>query len=378
MKILYILKHDPWGIGGGSYATKSYLYAFMKIFEGNRIDVLLHPACMQRIPKDIQPLCNFHPVEERSKFSKILSPVSGITHRYQTAAKDYLKNGDYDYVIFDHNSIAGSLISYVPEQTKSIVINHNFEPKYYKDNSRGTLSSLMLPAIRRNEKDSYLKCSYNIFLTEEDMQQFREEYGETRSKCCVIGMFDSSEKGHTATDHEYKYPPTIVISGSLSNVQNIDGINYFINELYPRIPGDWNIIITGKNPSEEITAATGKLDNVKLVPNPDDIEYIVSSGDIYLCPARLGSGIKVRIGDGLRMGLPVIAHEVSARGYGEYIKKNVFFSFDNPDTFYTQLLYIQEQLAQNRINRIAIKQLYHNINSFNVGMNRIISELEIK
>ena len=33
MNILYILRHNPWGIGGGCYACRCYLDAFIAVFE---------------------------------------------------------------------------------------------------------------------------------------------------------------------------------------------------------------------------------------------------------------------------------------------------------------------------------------------------------
>ncbi len=89
----------------------------------------------------------------------------------------------------------------------------------------------MLPHVIRCEKKAFKECDYNIFLTAEDMSEFRSLYGNTKKKCAVIGIFELNDKIFV---HDGNTPktPAVVISGTLGNVQNIDGINYFINELY--------------------------------------------------------------------------------------------------------------------------------------------------
>ena len=40
-KVLYILKHNPWGIGGGCYASNLYFTAFLEVFKDYQFDILL-------------------------------------------------------------------------------------------------------------------------------------------------------------------------------------------------------------------------------------------------------------------------------------------------------------------------------------------------
>lgn len=136
MKILYILKHNPWGIGGGCYACRNYLELFSELFLQDNIDVLI---CSEYLQNPIVPNlknCEFIPVPPRSKFSQYLSPITHILHRHQELATKMLQRNHYDYCIFDHNSIAGSLVDLCKQKgIKTIVLNHNCELEYFKDNN---------------------------------------------------------------------------------------------------------------------------------------------------------------------------------------------------------------------------------------------------
>lgn len=335
MNILYILKHNPWGIGGGCYACRNYLELFTELFKGSTFDV---PICEEYI-KDVQssefPYCKFIPVSPRNKLSQYLSPTTQILHRHQQIAIKMLKQHQYDYCIFDHNSIAGSLVDLCKERKiKTIVLNHNYEVEYFKDNNSKLKNMLLLPSVQKNEKNAYLKCDYNIFLTEEDKETFQQIYGPSKTHSIVGGCFlnrnETIEPNITPFNTEN---PRIVISGTIGNVQNLDGINYFLDKLYPTLPHNVQTIIAGKNPPVTLIERIKYYPNIQIIPNPKDILSIIKTCDIFLCPTRLGGGMKLRIMDGLRCCIPIITHKVSARGYKQLEKYGYMYQFENEQEF---------------------------------------------
>lgn len=375
-KILYILKHDPWAIGGGAYASRMYLTAFRSLFQEAEIDVLICDNCMSHQPEEWKNKCNFISVPPRSRFSLYMFPFTGIMHRHQNAAKRLLKKKKYDYCIFDHNHIAGSLVDYVPNYTKTIVIHHNVEQNYFRDNNTSFISKhIFIPYVIKWEKKAYQNCNYNIFLTKEDMFEFKKLYGVNNCKNRVIGIFDVLPLRSIPNTTNIS-SPTIVISGSLDNYQNLDGIRYFINELYPHIPGYVKIIISGKNPNEEIISLVSDKKNISLIPNPDNMNKVIQMGNIYICATRLGSGIKVRIADGLRNGLPVIAHQVSARGYSDYVEKGVFYPFSTPEEFDYAINHVIKKYYDEKWNRQEIITMYQCLGSLSAGIQKIRALLE--
>ena len=336
MKILYILKHNPWGIGGGCYACRNYLELFSEIFKDMHIDVLICSEYLKNAKQTDFTNCRFIPVAPRTRFGKYMSPLTGVLHRHNGVAKRMIAENDYDYCIFDHNSIAGSLVDDCRKAgIKTIVLNHNCEQEYFRDNNSRIKNMLLLPVVRKNERHSYNECDYNIFLTEEDEISFRELYGNSKTKCIVGGCFLRKGEKIDLDDNGYsdKENPKIVISGTMGNVQNIDGINYFLDELYRHVPENINVVLTGRNPTEELKEKVAKYNNVTIIENPENILDIVGQCDIFVCPTRLGGGMKLRVIDGLRCGLPVIAHKVSARGYTHFIENGMMRQFESSEEF---------------------------------------------
>lgn len=371
MNILYILRHNPWGIGGGCYASRCYLDAFTSVFEKTHFDVCL---CEEYLSHDINindyPNVDFVKVAERSSVEKMTSPLTGLLHRFDQSARNLLKTKQYDYCIFDHNSIAGPLVGLCKGLgIKTIVINHNCEAEYYRDNYDLLHRILFLRHVRKAEKKSFIGCDYNIFLTEEDKVLFEKLYGKSKTQSIVTGCFefkkntDANEKVNERSKKNEHLK--LVISGTIGNVQNMDGIHFFLNELLPCVPKDAEIIIAGKNPpvslQGEIESLNSKSEHarVTLIPNPTNIKEIVEDCDIFICPTRLGGGLKLRVMDGLRAGLPVVAHQVSARGYSMFAEKRMLWSFHDQEGFKDSLKHVIANIGNGAIQKKQIKEYAH-------------------
>ena len=360
MRILYVLKHNPWGIGGGCYACRNYLQLFSTMFADDKIDACICEEYLNDADVSEYPNVCFIPVKQRSKLSKVLTPINGQLHRHYHQAIQLMKQNQYDCCIFDENGIAGSLVKEARKHgIKTIVINHNCQYEYSRDNMTSFLEKLLiLPVVVRCERKSYKLCDYNIFLTEEDQIIFGNRYGKSNTKSIVGGCFypknfDLSSKQEIKPFR--KEHLKMVISGTMGNVQNMDGICYFLDDLLPCVPEDIQIVLAGKNPPESLIERVKALKpKVNIIPNPKDIDAIVRDCDIFLCPARLGGGMKLRVMDGFRNGLPVLAHAVSARGYRQFEKDGVMAEFTSSDQFKTELSEMLEKITNGEITKQGI------------------------
>ena len=371
-KILYILKHNPWGVGGGSYASNLYLSAFLNVFSDYHFDVLICDYCLELEHKKYDDNCHFIPVPKRG-VTKVFSVFSGIMHRYQKKAKEMLGLNDYEYCIFDHSQIAGSLLAFIGPKTKSIVLHHNFEQKYYHDNTKSVLVRCCFSHyVSKWEKKAFLNSTYNVFLTKEDLEQFRSTYGLENGSSIVGGIFDIDDASRNLDCRISSDSPfTCVITGSLDNVQNVDGLQYFFEELYPLLPNNIQIIIAGKNPVKLVYQLAAKKSNVRIIANPLKMESVIEEGNVFICPTKLGSGIKVRVTDGLREGLPVIAHNVSVRGYSDFCERGYMYSFETKEEFISSFHTIIKKLESNPQLYNEIQKYYSSTHSFTGGVENL-------
>lgn len=371
MRILFISKDNPFGLGGGNFATRAYLKAFSKLCDGN-IDVFLADS----IHEDNSIIAHtFFKTPARSSFKRLCSIMNGNElSRYPEAVKRHLlKDAKYDLCVFNNSKVAAGLIEFVHGKGIAIAtIHHNVEPEYVKDNTPNLLlRALMVHHVRRAEREAFLFSDCNLFLTQQDLDAFLTLYGDNKKTNRVLGTFEFKGLPSLTPKEFNSKDVTIAITGSLCTVQGIDGIKFFFDELYPCLPFNVGVIISGRKPTDEIIRLCETHERVKLVPNPEDMNSIINQADIYVCPTRLGGGLKLRVMDGLRLGIPVISHTCSARGYDAFEGSSFFQSFSDKNTFKEALTRILQNYESELISRERIRKQYASVFSYEAGLSRL-------
>lgn len=373
MRILYVSYNDPYGVGGGSYASHAYLKAFSMLSGGN-IDIVIADKCDETEDQSIAYHA-LYKVPPRKKLEKIFSVVTGILHRYQRFVKQLLKQEKYDYVVFSGSLMGTTLAREVKNNGfKLVTIHHNYEPEYFRDNfHKGLKKDIFISYVKKAEKSAYKNSDFNLFLTQSDMNYFKQVYGECQGKSHLIATFEYADKTDDAYEKKLtdNHPLTFIITGSLNSEQGIDGVKYFFQELYDKLPKECKIIIAGKSPSKELTDLCSFYNNVELIASPKDMDVILRKADLYICPTRLGGGMKLRIMDGLKHGLPVITHRCSSRGYDLFFDSPAFKVFESAEEFGAKIDEIVIDRTVGNLSQKQVAKMYRQYFSLSSGCQRI-------
>ena len=378
MKILFVNINNPFGVGGGEFATHAYLQALSELSKGD-VDVFIREDI--KIEDSIK--ANYIVVPERHLLSRLKSLFAGHLHRNVKAVRQRLAEGvRYDYCVFNNSKTSTGLIRQVRALgIKIVTLHHNVEPEFVNDNTPNRFHRMILMSlVRKAERTAWHLSDYNLFLTRQDLQAFEKLYGSTNSVNGVIGTFEYNPLPpipHPSPVIHHPSPLTFAITGSLCLAQGIDSIKYFFNELYQYLPEGSKVIISGRQPTEEIEALCSRYDQVQLIANPDDMNAVINMADVYLCPTRLGGGLKLRVMDGLRLGLPVIAHSCSARGYDDLVNTDCMSVFNNKEEFASALQTVVSKIQAGTIGRHLIRQKYEQVFSYQAGLNRLKTILSL-
>lgn len=372
-RILYIAPHNLKRRVGGALATLAYFNALVSLY-GDNVDIMM-PA-----EANDDYFNNVIPVKSRSHVKALLS---GSLHRYKSAVKNHLKQhpDEYDICVINGGLYAGDMMDMLHSYgLKIMVIHHNFEREYAMDN-KGllTLGGRTSYFIVKNEKLAYQKADVNCFLTRDDIDLFNKHYGISPAKSFLLGTF---EPYNIELPRSIGTPQKIIaITGSMNSEQTMCGIsdvhkNYY--DIIRDLCSDWELVIAGRNPRQEVYALQKENpDKIKVIPNPENMDEVTSPASIFLCPTNVGGGLKLRLMDGLRMGLPILVHKVSARGYDVFFEKPYFKVYEDRESFKHGL---QELLrfSSKGFNRSDIQTEYLLHFSFKAGrerVNKIIKDL---
>lgn len=352
---------------GVGLATLAYLNAVIELSLGE-LDVI---QCIGDGFED-DKIFNTIRAHNRSKIQAILKIPKGLFSVGSEKILSLIKNTHYDIAFLNSGFIAGGIVEQL--RSKGIIVcilHHNFEPEYTMDSkSPFTLFGNTPWLVSHWEKRGYIHANINLFLTNQDKDLFELHYGKHTNNF-VLGMFEpkTSKKPELINPK----PNTLAITCSLNAEQNIfmikrlDGIFEILKRDFPA----WSVVLMGRNPTKEILKIQNRHNNIRVIPNPNNIQIECASQSIYWCPMDLGGGIKLRLMDGLRNGMPVITHKVSARGYDMFLGKPYFSVYNDNSEFIDTFAKFSANKELNYSIRQSIQNDYYKFFSFSSGVARL-------
>jgi glycosyltransferase involved in cell wall biosynthesis len=379
MKVLFITNHYLDSNGGGSFASRAYANAFGEIAE---TCVLLYPDR----GKDISPFIHEKYILKgisngNSKIRKLFDIYRGRIHRFYKVIPAEVKEFQPDLVVFDNSRCSAGLIQHINLLgIKVIVVHHNYEMEYHRGEPPNIFWRIpFMHYVKKAEMNAVQKSDLNLTLTMQDANLLRMNYDvNNQAKFELIGCFESRKKKDltfykdTAKNNKNI---CIAITGTLSDLQTEDSLIPFLNSYYPlllKIIPNSILIIAGKDPSNKIINICSKYtSSIKLIPNPDDIEEITKQADIYLCPICIGGGLKLRIMDGLKAGLPILTHKISGRGYEEFQNAGFMITYDDSESFEKGLIKLLWDIEEGVMPKRRIQNFFDSKFSFNSGVEKL-------
>ena len=374
MKILFVTQHYLDGKGGGTFASKAYINAFAK--NATQMKLLYPIKKDEKQLKDIDESVSLCPVSySKPKLCKLVDLIIGRVHRYYHIIPQLLKNEKFDVVVFDNSKTSYRLIDLVRRYgSKVIVIHHNFEYEYVRDNSTGILKALQLFWTKRYERDATLKSDLNLTLTKQDADLLCKAFNGNKNSFKLLGTFEFVPYVAKMIKNDGDSKNRFVITGNLSAMQTEHSLLKWLKDYYPILKDCFpssSLTIAGKTPSQAIQKQCSNL-GIRLISSPESMDDVLQDADFYICPTELGGGLKLRVMDGLRWGLPVVTHKVSARGYDLFEEKGILLSYSNKIEFKNALLTFSEM----NIDKQKVIDMYQNIFSFAAGVKRVKELIE--
>ncbi|WP_152395474.1 glycosyltransferase [Paenibacillus guangzhouensis] len=109
----------------------------------------------------------------------------------------------------------------------------------------------------------------------------------------------------------------ICFVGGFSHTPNIDGVLWFVKEIFPKITKqlpDLRIHIIGSNPTKEILNLSSKNIHVTGFISDEELMAYYSNCRLVVAPLRFGAGVKGKIIEAIAYGIPIVTTEIGAEG----------------------------------------------------------------
>lgn len=116
---------------------------------------------------------------------------------------------------------------------------------------------------------------------------------------------------------------------------NIDGILWFIRQVYPRIRAerpDVTFDVVGARPPQEIVSLGGPGTGINVTGYVPDPTPLLQQAGAMVVPLRAGGGMRVKILNALAQGLPIVSTTLGCEGIDVQHGRHILIA-DTPDEF---------------------------------------------
>jgi glycosyltransferase involved in cell wall biosynthesis len=213
--------------------------------------------------------------------------------------------------------------------------------------------------IKRLELSIINSYDFLIPITARDEKLFCS-FGNTKPSFVIPVGIDIPELKKDAFNTK-----SIFYIGALDWVPNQEGLLWFIDNVFPDIIEQHNDIqfhIAGRNAPAWLIKKFEHNNIVYLGEIDDAHSFIINSG-IMLVPLFSGSGMRVKIVEGLALGKPIITTSIGAEGIDITDGENIIIA-DDRETFYKKLIELIEdsgkaELLSFNSKKFAIENYYY-------------------
>ena len=203
-------------------------------------------------------------------------------------------------------------------------------------------------AVRRYELAAQSAFEWSLFLSEED----RQEIIAGREGLCaaVLPVPFPFEPRDPALLEERRQTPRVLFIGAMNVEFNVDAVRHFVERIWPLVRSsvpDALFTIAGRRPTERVRSLT-RHPGVEVAGDPD-LDALLCASRVAVSPARIGTGIKVKVAQAIATGLPVVGTPAGLSGFDHV---DCLARASDPETFAQQVVrLLQDGGYRQRVGR---------------------------
>ncbi|MCY4061601.1 MAG: glycosyltransferase family 4 protein [Chloroflexi bacterium] len=224
----------------------------------------------------------------------------------------YLSSHDYDLVhcfgavsVYEFHSLFARL--------PNVITPYESHALYLKSAARqGQLRArLRLPIARRFESFMFTPYDRTVVISAADRETLRQLQPALKIEVIANGIelerFQPRHRGRDAV--------TLLFVGNYEYGPNQDAVRVLVEQVLPQLREalpQARLQLVGLNPPDWMRALAN--DHIEVTGSVPDVKPYLARATVFVCPLRIGAGLKNKVLEALAMGIPVVATPLSVDG----------------------------------------------------------------
>jgi glycosyltransferase involved in cell wall biosynthesis len=376
MRILQLTNKSPWPpTDGGAIATLTLSKGFFLL--GNQVTILAmntekHATTMEVIPEHLAAQIQFKLVEVPAKinfwgalgnllFSDLpYNAARFISEDYSNALIKLLQEEEFDVIQLE----GLYLCPYIPlirKHSKALIAYraHNIEHEIWersKQVASGFQRFYLALLVKRLKRFglSYLN-TYDVLVSITDRDgEYLDRMGNVRPRITSQTGIDLYSLVPTAKDLEF---PSLFHIGSLEWGPNQEGLLWFLKECWPLITRKYpevKFYVAGRNAPQWL-ASKLKMPNVVFLGEIEDAYQFMNSKAIMMVPLRSGSGMRIKIVEGMALGKAIVSTTIGVEGIAATDREQILIANDPGEFLQAVTELIEDKALYKKVCKNAVE-----------------------
>lgn len=231
------------------------------------------------------------------------------------AVEKLLAAGRFDVVVFDF--VHAAVLRPEKLNGATVCFTHNVEAEIFERHAKTAANAPLrwlwnsqAAKMRRFEREALGRFTRVVAVSERDAKKFAAD-GLTTARAIPTGVDLDFFSWQAPADGA----PVVVFTGSMDWEANVDGIRFYIEDVWPRVRAqvpNAQLRVVGKNPPPSLVQRN--VPGVSFTGFVDDVRDHARDAQAFVIPLRVGGGTRIKAFEAMAMGLPVVSTTIGIEG----------------------------------------------------------------
>lgn len=354
MKVLILANKPPYPTkDGSSLATLNMAAGLAE--QGVDVTVLAistqkHPSTLEQIPQELKEKIKFHLIEVDTRIS-LLKAINNllfsnlpynverfINQGYTNKLKELINSTKFDLIQLEGLYLL-PYTSKIKELTDKPIIyrSHNLEYEIWQRlslNEKNWLKAkyfrLLSKRLLKLEKSVTTTVSAVVTISKKEEDWFNHQ-DNAKPSIYIPAGFKAPIQWHSTNEEQNK----LCFIGSLDWIPNQEGLKWFIDDTWPLAiakNSKLELHIAGRNASKAFATYLKSQKRIVFHGEVEDSKQFLSQYQIMIVPLLSGSGMRVKIIEGMFLRLAIVSTPIGCEGIDVTSGENIIIA-NTPDEF---------------------------------------------
>jgi glycosyltransferase involved in cell wall biosynthesis len=312
-----------------------------------------------------------------------------IVNEWSTQAKETIltriAREEYDFILCRYVTNTLPLFRLPPRYRRRLILDFDDLLVDSLFNVWVKKSKGMIPSFKRSLQRYFLLAHYrkclglgvSLFCSNTDLERMVDGKRGYRA-FAVPNTYPSNLNLDRHSPAGYPNLPRLLFVGALNYEPNVQGLQWFVDTVLPRLKGirnDIALTIVGHRPEESLVRRLKGRENIELHGDAADVGRFYEECGAVVVPLLAGGGTRIKILEAAMFGRAVLSTPIGANGLDLADEKEILL-FSDAETFVEKFTRLSDRAFYDSIVRNAKEKIIMDFSpvSFEAAMDRVIDE----